>query len=509
MFLSRVTLLLLAARRVRRTWIVSTMLLVAAIPAQAQQVLPDSIAIARGRVLLAQAANDSMKLADAVHQLGLLHWLADSYDSALVHFIRARELREQTGDSLGLARAMNSIGSAHYQEGNYGQALESFFQSLAVRRAINDRRGIAISLTNIGKTYQDWKQYERAVLSFVSAVNAAESSGNAAALGYALHSLGTGQIDLGQYAEARASFGRSIVAYASSGPHRTALDSTSGWALNALSLGKLELVEGHPRRALVLFDSVLARALRGSMVRGEIEARLAIASAHLANAQPARARSEYERGLTLARQVQLRAMQLEALEGIARAEEELGNHRGALAALRIHRTLSDSIFNRSAAQRVAAMELELQASEARRTNAALVLAQTLQAEALGRQRLVLALSVLLLAFAMAMAALFWRFNRIARRQASALAQANDELGAANEDLRNALAEVRTLSGFIPICAHCKRVRDDDGYWKAVETYISSRSDASFSHAICHTCGPQLYGDDWVAPDADGVTRGAR
>lgn len=59
-----------------------------------------------------------------------------------------------------------------------------------------------------------------------------------------------------------------------------------------------------------------------------------------------------------------------------------------------------------------------------------------------------------------------------------------------------MAEVRTLSGFIPICAHCKRVRDDQGYWNAVEHYISSHTEAVFSHAICSTCGPELYGADW-------------
>jgi hypothetical protein len=136
------------------------------------------------------------------------------------------------------------------------------------------------------------------------------------------------------------------------------------------------------------------------------------------------------------------------------------------------------------------------------------MAQRLQDEALARQRIVIALSSALLALAAALAFFFWRFNRIARRQSEALAHSNAELGQANEELRKALADVRTLSGFIPICAHCKRVRDDDGYWKGVETYISSRSDASFSHAICHTCGPVLYGEDWEPGNSGEATPAA-
>jgi len=474
----------------------------------AQPVRPDSLTVARGAVLLAQASGDSMALANAVHDLGFAHWRRDAYDSALVHFIEARQLRTAIHDTVGLARALNSIGSSYYHEGNYGSALEAYLQSLELRRAIGDQRGMAISLANIGKTYQDWGQYERAVLVFLDGVRAAESSENAAALGYALHNLGMGQIDIGQYAEARVSLERSMAAYDRSGPHRTPLDSTSGWALNALPLGKLDLLEGRPKLAIARFDSVLARALGAGAIRGEIEARLALGSARLVTREPSLALDQYQRALALARPVELRALQLAALDGMASAEEMRGNARAALMHLRAHRMLSDTVFDRSSAHRVLAMELELQAREAMRTNAALVMAQRLQAEAISRQRLVIALSSALLALAAALAFLFWRFNRNARRQGKVMAQFNAELGEANEGLRKALADVRTLSGFIPICANCKRVRDDDGYWKAVETYISSRSDASFSHAICHTCGPALYGEDWDHGENGGATPAA-
>ena len=55
------------------------------------------------------------------------------------------------------------------------------------------------------------------------------------------------------------------------------------------------------------------------------------------------------------------------------------------------------------------------------------------------------------------------------------------------DLERALERVKTLHGLIPICAHCKRVRDDRGYWEQVETYIRDRSEATFSHGICPDC----------------------
>jgi hypothetical protein len=61
-------------------------------------------------------------------------------------------------------------------------------------------------------------------------------------------------------------------------------------------------------------------------------------------------------------------------------------------------------------------------------------------------------------------------------------------------LQKALNEVKTLSGLIPICAQCKKVRDDKGYWNQIETYIHERSDADFSHSICPECAKKLYPD---------------
>ncbi len=55
-----------------------------------------------------------------------------------------------------------------------------------------------------------------------------------------------------------------------------------------------------------------------------------------------------------------------------------------------------------------------------------------------------------------------------------------------------MAEVKRLSGLLPICAHCKKVRDDAGYWHQVEMYVMERADVQFSHGICPDCVRKLY-----------------
>ena len=61
-----------------------------------------------------------------------------------------------------------------------------------------------------------------------------------------------------------------------------------------------------------------------------------------------------------------------------------------------------------------------------------------------------------------------------------------------ERLQGALESIKTLEGLLPICANCKNIRDDNGYWHQVEVYIRNNSKAEFSHSICPTCAQKLY-----------------
>jgi PAS domain S-box-containing protein len=71
-------------------------------------------------------------------------------------------------------------------------------------------------------------------------------------------------------------------------------------------------------------------------------------------------------------------------------------------------------------------------------------------------------------------------------------QAEQERERLVRELQDALAQVKTLSGLLPICASCKNVRDDKGYWRQIEAYVRDRSEAEFSHSICPECKKKLY-----------------
>jgi two-component system, response regulator PdtaR len=67
-----------------------------------------------------------------------------------------------------------------------------------------------------------------------------------------------------------------------------------------------------------------------------------------------------------------------------------------------------------------------------------------------------------------------------------------ELRRLNTELKDALENVKVLSGLLPICANCKKIRDDKGYWEAIEGYFMRHSDVQFSHGICPSCIEKYY-----------------
>lgn len=78
-----------------------------------------------------------------------------------------------------------------------------------------------------------------------------------------------------------------------------------------------------------------------------------------------------------------------------------------------------------------------------------------------------------------------------------VAQQRDELANRNAELVKAMNEVKRLSGLLPICSSCKKIRDDKGYWQQIESYVAEHSEADFTHSICPDCMKTLYPEEYA------------
>lgn len=84
----------------------------------------------------------------------------------------------------------------------------------------------------------------------------------------------------------------------------------------------------------------------------------------------------------------------------------------------------------------------------------------------------------------------WSLHRLARDEFLALRAERE----ARSELQQVVEEIRTLRGVLPICASCKKIRDDEGAWRQMEDYVTERSEARFSHGLCPSCLEDLYGE---------------
>ena len=115
-------------------------------------------------------------------------------------------------------------------------------------------------------------------------------------------------------------------------------------------------------------------------------------------------------------------------------------------------------------------------------------------------KIIIPLTLLLFIFAF----FIWRLKKVNHRLNETKAALEEDVNKRKKvetereklisELQEALREIKELRGILPICSHCKKIRDDEGYWRQVESYIQERTDAQFSHSICPDCLKKLYPD---------------
>jgi hypothetical protein len=87
---------------------------------------------------------------------------------------------------------------------------------------------------------------------------------------------------------------------------------------------------------------------------------------------------------------------------------------------------------------------------------------------------------------------FFALALVAVRKWRQAAATNQRLLEANQELEQAAKEINKLRGLIPICAKCNRMKDDQGYWRRVEDFLSARAEVEFTHGLCPACVAILY-----------------
>jgi CHAT domain-containing protein/Tfp pilus assembly protein PilF len=314
-----------------------------------------SAAIAKNQEALAyfQSAGDRYRQALTLKQIGLLHALLGDFRAALEADQPALDLFRAVGDRIGEASVANNTGGAYDMLGEVGPALAHFDVALKLYRAGGERASEANVLNNIGKIYTDMADWQRATQYYRQALRLLEESGNKTRQAGTLHNLGgtTRHTDLDAAAEYyrqamelrraiqdRAGEAATLAELSSLrlstgaiadaiqyGEQALALNraigNRAGEARTLRTLGGAYVRAGKIQRGRELLEEALATDRRSGDRREESLVLLAIGASQDATAS----REFYRKSADIAAEIGASNTQAAALEGIARAERDLGN----------------------------------------------------------------------------------------------------------------------------------------------------------------------------------------
>jgi tetratricopeptide (TPR) repeat protein len=436
-----------------------------------------ALVLARQAIEQALLQSDVTGEAEGLHNLAVAYLYLGALDLATEAASASAERYASAGDARGEAQGHNTLGLIAADDGDFAGALEHHLQALAIRERTGDKEGLSYSYNNIANVYRNTRQYERSLEYHAQALALKLELGDRASEAFSHHNMGLVYQAMGDTARALESFRRGLAL-------REALDDDRGIGSSLNSIGLIE-AQSDPQAALRTFRRALELRQRHNDRRGEAATRRNIGHLLLDRGDAAGAVAALEPALAITADVDAPLIRADTLEDLSRAEAARGNYRMALDWLAQAIAVRDQVFNNQNAERITRLQA---AHESQRQGQRIALLErdgALRTAALEREALLrYALAAGLLLVGLSLALLYARYRLKHQSEALLRSQA--------AELRAALERVRTLRGLLPICASCKNIRDDNGYWTQVESYVGAHSAAEFTHSICPSCAERLY-----------------
>lgn len=433
----------------------------------------------------------AVKEGDKVKQAAFLSSAAFSctqtgeFSMALEYANRALALGTALGDKDRMAKAHNTLGIAYTFIGVYSSALEEGLEALRLREELGHPQAISQSLNLIGVIYQHSGQYEKAIDYFNQVLKRTESGSDPKRHILAQHNLGLAQYKLGRLQE---SLRNHLEALALAGEFKEMAYLPYAY----LNLG--QTYSGLRQFGLARKYLGLARAeyQKLGVRHGLAQVMRATAQLHLLSGEPLQGIPLAKEGADLARQINSKDELKLCYELISEMYEKTGNLAESYRYFKLAVQVRETIYSVVESHKMAEVSAKLVTQKKDNEIEVLKKEQVISGLKIEKQRYSLIILVSSTGFLAAFLLVLGTYNRKMRQHRGLLELANNEQARINRELQDRMNEVKALSGLLPICAQCKKIRDDAGYWTQLEGYISNHSEATFSHGICPDCAEELY-----------------
>ena len=384
---------------------------------------------------ISREIDDRKNEAQALNSLGITFRRLGDYSRALDYFVRSLEIEIEIDNKSGIARTKQNIGIIHKKLGDYELALECYRQSMKIKKEIGLDKDVDNTLNNIGNVYKKQGKLEEALKCHIEALDIREK--------------------LGKMPMVCASKINIAVVYYELEEFEKALEFAESALQIAMELGsKSQVASSH---------QILSSILRNMGKMPE-------------------ALEQAEKSLRIARKIESRELVKDALLELSDVYAAMGEFENAYDFFKLYNNMNNSLFDRSLYGKIARYQAALDKEQ----ELALLKVENEKKDLKLQKEVILrnaSLSFVALTLVLGSAAFV-----LYRMKKNALAN----LAAAHSELEKAMSDINVLSGLLPICSNCKKVRDDEGYWQQIEEFISRRSEATFSHGICPRCAKDLY-----------------
>jgi len=466
---------------------------------------PDSArCLAHQAIKIARRQGDTDLLGKSLYQLGYLYYRWVEIDSARKYLEEITTHRKQIDSSSLLGRTMNLLGNTCWLTDDQVQAKSYFEKALAIHTELKDHKEIGKSHNNLANFYSRLGDYDRAIDHFLKvrqSYHQADYLEGEAWLDYSMTLL---YKRLEDYDKAREAILSSLQKYERLAAERQ--DST-GVMLCYTQLGDVHRLLGDYKQGLQYNRDALRLRKKTGAGAAVADGMTGVGQCYYQLGQYAQARqymqqalefrkqsgiragsetnykylgyihyeegnveqalADLEQGLRIARERNQQISQSEILWKMSEIHAAEGNYAQAWELRDEYIAIKDSLWDIKTSKRIAAIQLQYKIDQQARENEKLAQINRINELKLERASAWRNFLILLIVFFICVIVMTIYLYR-------------------------KKLQIKTLKGLLPICAHCKKIRNDKGYYEHVENFISEHSEAIFSHGLCPDCMAELY-----------------
>lgn len=416
----------------------------------------------------ARAAGDIRGEAEALNYIAYAHRAQSVLAVARTEALESARLYKVANDRLGEAQGYNTLGLIEADDGKFAEALGYHLKALAIREADGDKEGLSYTYNNLGNIYRNMGEFEKALDHHERGLKLKIELGNKSSEAYSHQNMGLVYFAMKDYPKALAAYRRSLVIREQLGDTRAAASSLN-------SIGSVEVLSD-PAAALRTHERALELRRKNNDLRGEMATELSIADVHRRMGRLGPATAAVQRAMAVGARIDAPLMRSNALKALSEIDALRGDHAAAYRHVLEYQAARDAIFNQQTAERFHHLEAAHEAERQQQQIRLLERENELRESELRSVRTSRMMLTVIAGLVIVSLGLLYARHRLQH-------------------------ESVVLRGLLPICAWCKKIRDDKGYWTQVESYVASHSSAEFTHCICPSCVDRVAADP--SPEARG------